>query len=126
MVERADTIVAVSENLQERLAKMGRASTLLTHGVDVKFWKAGGGSASILDGLPRPLILFWGVIDQRMDVSWLRHLSASLSAGTIVLVGPENDPDSELKRFCRGVVRDRVCRLRAASPDCPRKPCGSW
>jgi len=104
VVERADAIIAVSENLQERLGRMGRDSLLLTHGVDIEFWKANGQTASLLDGLPRPLVVFWGVIDQRMDVEFIRRLSTALTEGTIVLVGPEQDADPALRRLPRVVL----------------------
>src|SRR5438132_682027 len=42
VVRRADTLIAVSQTLQDRLAQMGRASHLLTHGVDLDFWAGPG------------------------------------------------------------------------------------
>jgi glycosyltransferase involved in cell wall biosynthesis len=96
VVERADTIIAVSEPLQERLRRMGRESELLTHGVDVDFWQSTADSTPMLDGLPRPLVVFWGVIDRRMDTAFIKHLAAKMTEGTIVLVGPEQDADPEL------------------------------
>ena len=40
LLARADVIVAVSEALQERIARMGRTSHLLTHGVDLDCWRS--------------------------------------------------------------------------------------
>ena len=71
LIDRADTIIAVSEVLQDRLAKRGRTSHLLTHGVEPGFWTEQGPSVPQLDGLERPLIVFWGVVDRRMDVAFL-------------------------------------------------------
>jgi glycosyltransferase involved in cell wall biosynthesis len=98
LVARADVLIAVSETLRERLARMGRAAHLLTHGVDLDFWAGAGaaGPAPGLDGLERPLVVFWGVIDRRMDVAFVRRLAADLAAGTVVLAGPEDDPDPAL------------------------------
>jgi glycosyltransferase involved in cell wall biosynthesis len=105
LVRRADVVVAVSETLQARLAGMGRAAHLLTHGVDLDFWQRGRRSAlPQLDGLERPLVVFWGVIDRRMDVAFVRRLAAELDRGTVVLVGPEADPDPALAGIAR-VVR---------------------
>ena len=104
VVQRADVLIAVSETLQNRLQCMGRASHLLTHGVDLPFWQTPAAKPmEVVQGLKRPLILFWGVIDRRMDVSLVARLGAELSQGTIVLLGPEVDPDPQLFR-CRGVV----------------------
>src|SRR5207245_861809 len=71
LIARADVLVAVSETLQQRLAGLGRKSHLLTHGVDLEFWKDGRRTETIkqLDGLEQPLIVFWGVVDRRMDLS---------------------------------------------------------
>src|SRR5205814_357991 len=52
----------------------------------------------------RPLVVFWGVIDRRMDVALVRRLAADLPQATIVLVGPEADPDPGLAAVPR-VVR---------------------
>lgn len=100
LVARADSIVAVSETLQDRLSGMGRESLLLTHGVDLDFWQAPTPCVR-LDDLPRPLVLFWGVIDRRMDVSLVRRLANDMTAGTIVFVGPREQPDPELAKLAR-------------------------
>ena len=101
VVEKADRIVAVSENLRARLKTMGRDSDLLTHGVDSHQWTVPGEPVPEVADFERPLVVFWGVVDRRMDVSWVRQLSADMSRGTIVLAGPLNDPDPALKSLPR-------------------------
>lgn len=49
-----------------------------------------------VDGIAGPLIVFWGVIDRRMDSPSLIQLSNDLIEGTIVLIGPQQDPDPAL------------------------------
>jgi glycosyltransferase involved in cell wall biosynthesis len=107
LVAKVDHVIAVSPTLQERLAGMGRTADLLTHGVDLQWWSNPQPSEKIaaLDSLERPLVVFWGVIDRRMDVSFVSHLARSMTRGTIVLAGPENDPDPAL------FALDRVIRL---------------
>jgi glycosyltransferase involved in cell wall biosynthesis len=86
---------------------MGREAHLLTHGVDLEFWTHPGSSEE-LSGLDRhdpPYIVFWGIIDRRMDVAFLRRLSEDLTRGTILLVGPQADPDPDLLRL------DKVAHL---------------
>src|SRR5262249_50109127 len=56
-----------------------------------------------LDGLERPLIVFWGLIDPRMDLAFVRRLAADLPHGTVVLAGPENNPDPTLRAIPRVV-----------------------
>ena len=101
LVQRADSIIAVSPALQQRLAQMGRSSHLLTHGVDLEFWTKPQESAlpSAVSDLPAPLIVFWGLIDRRLDVSALERLASDLKHGTIVLIGPQQAPDPALRRM---------------------------
>jgi glycosyltransferase involved in cell wall biosynthesis len=106
LVERVDALIAVSETLRERLTGMGRDAHLLTHGVDLDYWKRPHNGASLgqLSGMERPLVVFWGVVDRRMDAAFVQRLDAELTSGTIVLAGPESDPDPALGK-CRRVVR---------------------
>jgi glycosyltransferase involved in cell wall biosynthesis len=118
LVGGVDEVIAVSETLRDKMAELGRSAQLLTHGIDLDFWRrdcsegsriredsdrslttSATGSLPAIDGLARPLIVFWGVIDRRMDIEFLRQLSADLDGGTIVLVGPLNDPEPELLRL---------------------------
>jgi glycosyltransferase involved in cell wall biosynthesis len=103
LVRRADGIIAVSENLQNRLADMGRPSHLLTHGVDLQFWQNSPEGAALerLQEHERPLVVFWGVVDRRMDTEFLANVTRKLQKGTVVLVGPEADPDPTLQTLPR-------------------------
>jgi glycosyltransferase involved in cell wall biosynthesis len=97
VIQRADVLIAVSETLQDKLARAGREAHLLTHGVDPEFWTQGGeGDLPQLAGRERPLVVFWGATDRRMDVGFVRQLAADLRGGTIVLVGPQADADPAL------------------------------
>jgi glycosyltransferase involved in cell wall biosynthesis len=101
LLERVDTVVAVSDNLIARLAGLGRSATLLTHGVDLDDWspeRVASGHGLTLNGLSRPRIVFWGVIDRRMDVDVIERLSTEIPEATVVLVGPQDDPDPALWR----------------------------
>lgn len=96
MLSKVDQIIAVSENLQERLKGLGRSSELLTHGVDLEFWENPGEELSPrFTELPRPLMVFWGVVDRRMDSKMVRRL-ADERLGTVLLVGPHANPDPDL------------------------------
>jgi glycosyltransferase involved in cell wall biosynthesis len=109
LVPKVDAVVAVSETLQAKLAAMGRESHLLTHGVDLDHWTtATVQPAPELSDLEPPIILFWGVIDRRMDTAFVRHLCEHLDRGTVVLVGPQEDPDPVLRTLPRLAVRPPV------------------
>jgi hypothetical protein len=107
LIARADVLIAASERLQARIAEGGRTAHLLTHGVDLELWRKPEPRPMRLPGLealPRPLVVFWGLIDRRLDLGCLACLSAELDGGTILLVGPEQDPDPALDDLPR-VVR---------------------
>ena len=94
---------------------MGRESHLLTHGVDVNFWRSASATNGVIDKLERPLIVFWGVIDRRMDFAFMERLSRSLASGTVVLAGPEQDPDPAVPPTAAFTAparcRSRRCRV---------------
>ena len=103
VIDKADTILCASRQLQRRIADFGRESQLLTHGVDLEFWRTPKEAAlpAELAAMESPLIAFWGLVDRRMDVEFLRRLSQRLDRGTILLVGPEAEPDPKLAQIPR-------------------------
>jgi glycosyltransferase involved in cell wall biosynthesis len=101
LVPKVDIAVAASEALRTHLAKLGKPARVLTHGVDLDIWRAPGTAAipaslHRLERIPGPLVVFWGVIDRRPDVAMVRALARTMTAGTILLVGPRDHPDPEL------------------------------
>jgi glycosyltransferase involved in cell wall biosynthesis len=103
LLGRVDASIVVSETLREQLRGNGPAPALLTHGVDLEHWRGGpdGDPLPELGGLERPLVTFWGLVDRRLDLRVLERLAADLTAGTILLVGPESDPDPALAAIAR-------------------------
>lgn len=101
LLAKCDDVIAVSENLVDRLRSLGRTAGLLTHGVDLDFWQSGD-NAQCLPCFPKdnqPLIVFWGVVDRRMNVDWIEHLARRLSGGKIALVGPLDRPEERLLKI---------------------------
>lgn len=120
LVSKVDRIVAVSGNLVERMASMGREATLLTHGVDLQRWKVEAATSPRFAAFEKPMIVFWGVVDRRLDTGWLAALSGRMQRGTIVLVGPDNLPDPVLGRLGRivqtgPVAYEELPRIAAAA-----------
>ncbi len=124
LVARADEVLVVSETLRRRIQSMGRDAIVLTHGIDLEHWGRSSelkseipdlkseisnlkseisdlksevsDLRSHLARLPRPLLLFWGVIDPRLDLDWCRALA---QAGSLVLLGPQQSPDDALAKL---------------------------
>lgn len=100
LLAKVDTVAVVSEALADRLAATGQAAELLTHGIDVAHWRRAQQKPSEADlpawwgELKWPIMLFWGLIDQRLDVAWCRALAER--CGSLVLVGPQDKPPGEL------------------------------
>ncbi len=107
LIERADRLIAVSHTLQEKLQASGKPVELLSHGVDLQHWQ---GTEQLLPGLEEiepPIVLFWGLIDRRMDVALVRSLSERLqqeNRGSIVLMGPSDNPDPALLQMPRVIL----------------------
>jgi len=102
MVFRVDEVVAASQTLVDRMADLGTKAQLLTHGIDLAHWQNDSRDLlpakwQWLNELSGPVYLFWGLIDQRLDVSWIWELSKRQSQATILLVGPTQDPDRKLR-----------------------------
>jgi glycosyltransferase involved in cell wall biosynthesis len=118
LIERADTIIAVSEHLCRRIAARGRAAHLLTHGVDLEFWRRSAKYGQW--AFPRPWVLFWGLVDRRMCSPTLAALSAG-GVGTVILVGPEDNADPAVARLPNvqrvPMVRTDVLPAMAAAAD---------
>ena len=98
LVGRVDAIVAASEALQSRIRDLGREAQLLTHGVDIEFWQVPRENAvpAQVAGLAKPWYVFWGVVDRRLDIAAVRELAERIERGTVILVGPQQDPPAEL------------------------------
>lgn len=97
LVPKVDACVAVNDALRRRLASMGVESTVLTHGIDIEHWR---------DAKPaqrdwwtptsqRPMCLFWGLLDRRLDVEWCKALAGRGDA-LCIYAGPQNDPPADL------------------------------
>jgi len=103
VIERADEVICASDSLAERIGGLGRKSAVITHGVDFDFWAGGQVREPVADAINHaagaiaqaagPRAVFWGVVDRRLDTDWLMRLSASPEIGSIILVGPQQNPD---------------------------------
>jgi glycosyltransferase involved in cell wall biosynthesis len=103
LVSRCDLLVAAGENLALRLERMGGHPQILTHGVDLTWWqeRATAGAPQVLATMERPIVVFWGLIDPRLNSVWLKTLNYKMPAGSIVLAGPFQDADPALYKLTR-------------------------
>jgi glycosyltransferase involved in cell wall biosynthesis len=88
LVHRASIIVAVSDVLQKHINSLGRASYLLTHGIDLELWNNTAGLANSVEyNFPRPAVLWWGLIDERLDWDWIQYAAEQLCDVHFVFIG---------------------------------------
>lgn len=123
VVLRVDRIVAASARLQGRLNSLGRQSALCTHGVDIQKWQSTTVTPySWPSNIRRPLALFWGVIDRRLDTALIVDLCQRLPDLSLVLVGPRQQSDPVLEQLSNvhlvpAVKTDELAAM-AQSADC--------
>ena len=125
LVKRVDAHVAVSDTLVEHLTELGARPTLLTHGIDADHWSAPQAEALLgwWPDSPGPVLLFWGLIDQRLNIDWCRAVAGvgfGTGPATVVLVGPRQSPDAAIDTLPNVVMPgpvdyDRLPSLAAAA-----------
>jgi hypothetical protein len=111
LVAKVNVTISVSEHLSACLRRLGVSPRLLTHGVDIAAWQRPNPPLRLpteFSGLEGPFVVFWGVIDRRMDIEWLSLLSHAMTKGSILLIGPQEDPDPALFVIPRVFIRDAV------------------
>lgn len=91
LIAKVDQVLCVSETLRERMQMLGRGDAqLLTHGVDLWMWQAPAIDSALSPRWPKvdkPVALFWGLLDERMDREWVAHLGRCESLQA-VFAGP--------------------------------------
>lgn len=112
LLPKMDLIIAASDSLAAGIAARGFHAEVLTHGVDLEFWLSRTHelpsplARQITDDVP--LVLFWGVVDRRMNADWVLALADRMNEGEIWLVGPQQNPDPRLSGHPRVVMPGSV------------------
>jgi glycosyltransferase involved in cell wall biosynthesis len=88
---RGRRVCAVSNTALERIGSTG-PSAVVPNGIDPAEWRGSPGSPPGWVG-GRPLLLYTGSLDSRLDVPALLQIARQLPEATIVLVGPLLAPD---------------------------------
>ena len=103
LASRVDLVVTTSQVLQESKRGMNPNTVLVTHGVDYDhFAEASAGDLTIpadIAGLPRPVLGFWGLLQDWLDVELLAGLAAGAPDCSIVLIGEAATDIARLKRL---------------------------
>lgn len=109
--ERGCRVAAVSRPLLDRLAPTGPA-TVVPNGISPAEWAEPRTVPLWIGALPRPIFLYVGALDARIDVAQVRALAAAQPSATILFVGPLADPGhlAPLRRLPNVEIRAEVPR----------------
>ena len=118
LLEKADLVVAVSDELVKSKSKPYRDTYLLTHGVDVKHFQSStdlSESNQMMRKMSKPIIGFFGLIDERTDMDLLQMIVESRVKWSVVLIGKSIIDLTRLKKY------DNFCHIGAvAYEDLPK------
>jgi glycosyltransferase involved in cell wall biosynthesis len=89
--QSARGVVAVSQAIIDRIMPTG-PSALIPNGVVPAEWRSPAAAAPWFAKLPSPRILYVGVVDDRLDLGAVRETAVRFPRGTVVLLGPIDDP----------------------------------
>jgi glycosyltransferase involved in cell wall biosynthesis len=119
---RRRRVAAVSSVLLERLAPTG-PRLVVPNGLDPDEWTGTHAAPQwVADECSRPLLVYVGSLDARLEVAWIRAVARALPSATIALVGPMVDEahfagarDVENIQFRPSVDRDALSGLLLAA-----------
>jgi len=91
LARRADLVITTSQTLYDSKRDLNRNIVLVTHGVDHEhFAKATSPDVAVpgdIAALPRPILGFWGLIQDWLDVPLIAEIARARPAWSIVLIG---------------------------------------
>jgi glycosyltransferase involved in cell wall biosynthesis len=101
LVRRADLVLASSETLAEERRRWNPRTHFVSHGVDVSHFAraldAGGSPPADAAGLARPVIGFFGLIAEWIDLELIGEIARQRPAWTVVLIGKANVDTAALR-----------------------------
>jgi glycosyltransferase involved in cell wall biosynthesis len=103
LIRRSDLVIVSAEKLYESKAPLNPHTVLVRHGVDHgHFRKALDPATTVPESvarLPRPVIGFFGLIADWVDVELMAHVAERIPAGSLVLLGKATTDVSVLQRL---------------------------
>ncbi len=108
---RGHAVCTISQHLLNRIDPSG-PRLVVPNGIEPDEWQEPWQAPAWIEGLPRPLIVYTGAIHSRLDLDAVRQLSARFPGGSIVFVGPNNNPEvaDQLAHIPRVQVHGSISR----------------
>lgn len=90
LIQKADLIVATSEELQKSKNKSSIPTYLLTHGVDISHFESSKSLEPVpsINKLRKPVIGYFGLFDERSDTDLIEYLAVSKPEWSFIFIGP--------------------------------------
>lgn len=105
LVKNVHFIVAVSDELQRNKKSPRGPTYLLTHGVDLEHFSKASlphnipKEVGVMEGIPKPIIGFWGLFDERSDQEILENILIRHSEWSLVIIGKSMVSIERLKKY---------------------------
>jgi len=98
LLGQVDLVVATSEKLRRTRSNGRRQTALLTHGVDLPLFQSVGvvPSSPEIQALTRPIVGYYGLVDERCDLPLIATLARSLRDVTFLIIGSWKVPRKPL------------------------------
>lgn len=101
LVRTVDATAAVGPVLAEHLQHLGANPTVIPHGIDLDLWRQ---PKPVIDhpthhrlaALPHPRLVYWGLIDRRIDWQSIDQLAAAMPNASLVFIGPRQLQSTDL------------------------------
>jgi len=90
LLRGCDLLIATSSELLRSRGAFVKKAGLLTHGVDFEHFSSASrlSPPDELTKLPKPVIGFFGVFDDRMDDAVLKSIANQFASGSVAILGP--------------------------------------
>ena len=97
LIDKADIFLATSPRLVARLAKSGKPTSLLSHGVDIDLFSADvPDEHPTLDDIPEPRVGYFGLFDARSDQDLIAAVAEKMPEVSFVSAGRVETPVENL------------------------------
>lgn len=100
-LRNCDMLIATSEELLQSRGRHCKKSFLITHGVDFEHFSQCSRMSppSEISDLPKPVIGFFGVFDERTNGALLMRTAQHFASGSIVILGPTDRDTAPFAAF---------------------------
>jgi glycosyltransferase involved in cell wall biosynthesis len=100
LIGKSDLVIACSTPLQRRKAGLNPRTVLVRHGVEHEHFAAALDPATEIPAelrvLPRPILGFYGLVAEWVDLAALKKVAQAYAHGSVVIIGEHNNADRNL------------------------------